>query len=134
MRAKMWFKVLSLLIAVALVGKATIALLVRRRFYAVRQTHYASETLPARLLIAPVLVWAVTGVAWYATIFHYRPWGWVVTACLTLLACLSLDHVFRWQKHRARLLKVVAHPKVWYFDCLLVVLGVGFAALGLFVY
>src|ERR671918_62349 len=108
----MWFKVLSLLIAVALLGKAIIALLRPRRFYAVRQSHYASETLPARLLVAPVLVLAMTGVTWYATIFHYRPWGWVLTCFLTLIACLSLDHVFRWQKHRARLSKVVANPKV----------------------
>jgi hypothetical protein len=128
------FKVLSLLIAVALLGKAIIALLWPRRFYAVRQRHYASETLPAKLLVAPVLVLAVTGVTWYATLFHYRPWGWVVTGFLTLISCLSLDHVFRWQKHRARLLKVVANPKVWYVDCVLVALGRGFAALGLFVY
>ena len=130
----MWFKVLSLLIAVALLGKAIIALLGPRRFYAVRQSHYASETLPAKLLVPPVLVLAVTGVTWYATIFHYRPCGWVLTGFLTLISCLSLDQVFRWQKHRARLLKVVANPKVWYFDCLLVALGSGFAALGLFVY
>lgn len=130
----MWFKVLSLLIAVALIGKAIIALLGPRRFYAVRQSHYASETLPAKLLVAPVLILAVTGVTWYATIFHYRPCGWVLTGFLTLISGLSLDHVFRWQKHRARLLKVVANPKVWYFDCLLVALGSGFAALGLFVY
>ena len=130
----MWFKVLSLLIAVALLGKAIIALLMSRRFYAVRQGHYAAETQPAKLLVAPVMVLAVTGVTWYATIYHYRPYGWVLTCFLTLISCLSLDHVFRWKKHRARLLRVVANPKVWYFDLFLVALGSGFAALGFFVY
>src|SRR5687768_11508069 len=118
----MWFKVLSFVMATALLGKSLIALSGPRRFYAVRQSQYASATPPARFFVAPVLVWAVTGLTWYATIFHYRPSGWLLTSFLTLISCLSLDHVFRWQKHRARLLRMVAHPKVWYFDCLLVVL------------
>jgi hypothetical protein len=42
----MWFHVLSLVIGAALLGKATIALTARRRFYAGRQRQYATESLP----------------------------------------------------------------------------------------
>ena len=130
----MWFQVLSLVIAVALLGKATIALTARRRFYAIRQRQYAAESLPTKLLVAPAVVVALTLVAWYATIFHYQPWGWVVTGFLTALSCMSVDHVFRWSRHRQAMLAVVTNPKVWQVDCLLMVVGSGFVALALLVY
>ena len=130
----MWFRVLSLMITAALLGKASIALAAHRRFYAARQRQYASESLPPKLFIAPVVVVAVTLVAWYATIFHYQPWGWVVTGSMTALSCMAADHVFRWERHRQAMLKVVMNPKVWQFDCLLLAVGLGFVALALLVY
>jgi len=41
----MWFKVLGLLIAIALLGKAAVALAAPGRFYAVRQRQYASASV-----------------------------------------------------------------------------------------
>ena len=130
----MWFRVLSLVIAAALLVKATIALALGRRFYAERQRQYASESPPAKVWVPPLVIVALALVAWYAIIFHYQPWGWVVTGSLTALACLAVDHLFRWESHRQRMLKVVTNPKVWQVDCLLLVLGVGFVALALLVY
>jgi hypothetical protein len=130
----MWFRVLSLVIAAALVAKATIALSARQWFYAKRQRQYATESLPTKLLVAPAVVITLTIVAWYATIFHYQPWSWVVTGFLTALSCMGVDHVFRWSMHRQAMLAVVTNPKVWQVDCLLLVVGSGFVALALLVY
>src|SRR5687768_15932916 len=130
----MWFKVLALVIAGALLAKAGVALLMGRRFYAMRQRQYASPELPGKMLIAPAVVVSLTGVAWYATLFHYRPWGWVVTASLTLLSCMAVDHLLRWERHRAAMLKVVSSPKVWRIDVALLAVGGAFAALALLVY
>lgn len=132
--AAMWFRTLSLVIAVALLGKAVIALAIPRRFYAARERQYDSETLPPKLVVAPVIVVALTLTAWYANIFHYQPWGWVVTGSLTALACLAVDHVFRWPSHRQRMLKTVRSPKVGRVDCLLLAVGAGFAGLAFLVY
>ena len=130
----MGFRTLSLIIAVALLGKAVIALAVPRRFYAVRERQYASESLPPKLLVAPVIVVALTLAAWRATLRDDQPWGWVVTGFLTVLACLSFDHVFRWQSHRQRMLKAVRSPKVGWVDCVLLVVGAGFVGLAFLVY
>ena len=130
----MWFKILGLVIAVALLGKATVALVAARRFYALRQRQYASASLPRKLVVAPALVIALTLVAWYATFFHYRPWGWVITGFLTLLSCMAVDHLLRWRRHREAMLKVVTSSRVWQFDCLLLAVGVAFAALALLVF
>ena len=130
----MWFQFLSLLIATALIGKASIALATRQKFYAARSLQYVSESLPLKLLIGPIIVVRFTLVAWYATIFHYRPAAWVVTGFLTALSCMAFDHVFRWNRHRHVMLKLVANPNVWLIDCVLLTVGAGFAALALLVY
>jgi len=130
----MWFQALSFVIATALLVKAGIALTMPGRFYATRRRHYDSTSLPPDLMVPPAIVLCVTSVAWYATFVHYRPWGWVVTGSLTMLCGLALDHLVRWRHHRATMSTIVAHPRVWVVDCLLLVLGCGFAALGLLVY
>jgi hypothetical protein len=68
-----WFRVLGLLIGVALLAKAFVALAVPERFYLARRRQYASESLPPKLLIAPAVVAALALAAWYAAVFHYRP-------------------------------------------------------------
>ena len=130
----MWFKVLGFLIAIVLLGKAAVALAAPGRFYAVRQRQYASDSRPLKLLVAPAIVIVTTCVAWYATLFHYRPWGWLITGFLTLLCCLSINHLVWWKRHREAMLKVVSSAWVWQFDCLLLALGCGFMALALLVY
>ena len=130
----MWFHVLSVVIAVALLGKAAIALAAPRRFYDERQRQYASEVRPRKLLVPPIVIVAITFAAWYATIFHYQSWGWIVTGCLTVLACVSVDHALRWERHRQKMLRVVTNPKVWWVDCILLVVGALFVALAFWVY
>jgi hypothetical protein len=130
----MWFQALSFVIAAALLIKAAVALAIPHRFYASRQRQYASTAMPPGLMVPPAIIVCVTSVAWYATLVHYRPWGWIVTASLTLLCGLSLHNLMRWRRHRETMSKVVSHPRVWIVDCVLLVAGAGFAALGWFVY
>lgn len=130
----MWFQALSFVIAAALLVKAVVALAIPGRFYATRQRQYDSTSMPRELMVPPAIILALTSLAWYATFFHYRPWGWIVTGALTLLCGLSLNNFLRWRRHRQTMHKIVANPRVWIVDCVLLVLGSGFAALGLFVY
>jgi len=132
--ARVWFRALSFLIAAALLIKATVALAIPERFYAARRKQYAADSMPRELLVPPVIVLSVTSAAWYATLFHYQPWGWIVTGALTLLACASLHNLVRWRRHRAAMSKIVSSPKVTLVDYALIVVGVGFAALGWLVY
>jgi hypothetical protein len=130
----MWFQALSFIIATALLVKAGVALTIPRRFYDARQSQYASTSLPAALIVPAAIVLSLTSVAWYATLAHYRPWGWVVTGFLTVLGCLSVDGLVRRRRRRELALLIVVHPRVWMIDCLLLGAGTGFAALGWFVY
>jgi hypothetical protein len=130
----MWFQALSFVIAAALLIKATIALAIPHRFYASRQRQYASTSMPLELMVPPAIVMSITSIAWYATVAHYRPWGWVVTAFLSALCAVSLHNLVRWRRHRETMGKIVAHPRVWIVDGVLLIVGAGFAALGWIVY
>lgn len=132
--AAMWFRALSFLIAAVLLVKAAVALAIPRRFYAVRRRQYASDSLPSELLLPPIIVLSVTAVSWYAALVHYRAWGWIVTGSLTVLACLSLDHLVRWRHHRAAMARIVSSANVSRIDYALLGAGAGFAALGWWVY
>ena len=130
----MWFRILSLIIATALLAKAAIALSIPARFYTERQRQYASLSPPTRVLVPPVVIVGLALVAWYATIFHYKPWGWIVTASLTALACISVYQLSRWATHRHRMRKVVANPNVGRVDWLILAIGAVFVALAVYVY
>jgi hypothetical protein len=130
----MWFKVLSFTIAFALIGKASIALAFREKFYASRSRQYVAKSQPRKLLVASIIVGTLTLVAWYATIFHYRTGAWAVTGFFTLLSCMAVDHVFHWGRHREKMHKIVTHPNVWWIDCVLLIVGAGFLALALLFY
>ena len=130
----MWFQALSFVIAAALLIKATVALAIPHRFYASRQRQYASTSMPPELMVPPAIIVCVTAIAWYATLVHYRPWGGIVTASLTGLCGFSLHNLMRWRHHRETMARVVAHPRVWIVDCVLLVAGAGFAALGWLIY
>lgn len=131
----MWFKVLSLLIGVPCLLKGAIGLTFPARFYRWRQGQYASERPPPGLFLAPLGLVAAVAVTWYATAFHYAPWGWVVTAFVTAAAVAGAANLIRWRQHRGRALRAVGSPAARRgVDLVLVGVGAGFVALALAVY
>ena len=130
----MWFQALSLVIATALLVKAVS----RSRSPADSTQRGAASTdstsMPRELLVPPAIILCVTSIAWYSTFVHYRPWGWVVTGSLTLLCSLSLTISSAGGAIARPCTSIVANPRVWIVDCVLLVVGAGFAALGLLVY
>jgi hypothetical protein len=130
----MWFRVLSLAIGAVLLLKAAVALAMPERFYAERRRQYASESVPGKVLVGPAVIFVLALTAWYATIFHYQAWGWIVTGFLTALGGMAANGLIRWESHRRAMHKVVSNPKVWQIDCLLLLVGAGFFTLALLVF
>lgn len=122
------------MIAAALIGKATVALAAPQQFYATRRGQYNTQHLPRKLLAGPVFIGLLASISWYATIYHYRSAGWLVTVFLTVVLCIAFDHLFRWNKHRQRMLRVLSASNLWLFDCVLLLIGTMFALLAFLVY
>ena len=130
----MFFRGLVLTMAGMLLAKAMIALIIPEHFYAERQRQYASPSRPAEVFIGPAVIICLAATAWYATIFHYEPWGWVVTACLTASAAAIGYRLLHWEGHRHKMRLVVADPKVWQVDCRLLAIGALLMEVGFLVY
>ncbi len=131
----MWFKVLSLLIGVPCLLKGLVGLSLPGRFYRWRQGQYATGRPPSALFAAPLALAVAAAVTWYATLFHYAPWGWVVTAFVTAAALLGTANLVRWREHQGRALRAVGSPATRRgVDLVLIGIGAGFVALALAVY
>ena len=131
----MSFKILSLVLALMCLTKGIVALTIPTRFYERRQRQYASERIPGIVLLMSAILIGLLALVWYATWFHYVRWGWVVTGFVTSVSLLSLDNVFRWSKHRARMLRVIEFAqRTRYVDGCIVALGIAFLLLSIFVY
>ncbi len=131
----MWFKILSLLIGVPCLLKGILGLSLPGQFYRWRQTQYASERPPAALFLAPLALTVAVAVTWYATLVHYVPWGWVVTAFVTTAAVLGAANLVRWRHHQGRALRVIRSPATRRgVDLALIGIGATFVALALALY
>ena len=61
-------------------------------------------------------------------------WSWLVTAFLTALLLMAIDHVWRWEAHRKAMLRIVASQRVQSIEWCLLALGAAFLGLAAFVY
>jgi len=124
-----------MLIGVSCLLKGIVGLTFSDYFYQWRRAHYTSAQTPSALFAAPSVVAAVVAVTWYATLFHYSPWGWIVTAFVTATALLGTANLVRWKQYRGRALRAVDNTVTRRcVDVMLLVIGAGFVALAMFVY
>ena len=131
----MSFKILSMILGLLCLAKGVIALIIPARFYERRRQQYSSERMPIGLRIIPFIVLTFVCFCWYATLFHYVKWGWVVTAFVTAVAALSLENTFKWSRHRIRMLKAIDYAENYRrVDVCIAVLGVCFLFLAFFIY
>lgn len=130
------FQTISLLIAVPALLKATTGLLLPGQFYGWRRQQYASASIPRIVLVMPSLFILLGAASWYATLFHYQPWGWIVTGFTTLVASLGALNLSRWSSHREKTGKAIeGEPQTRLsVDLTILVLGLLFTYLAFFVY
>ncbi len=129
----MWFNVLSLLIALICFVKAGTALLAPDTFYNRRRQQYASAAVPRSVLVVPMLMLMLTGIAWYAALYHYVDWSWLVTGFLSATSLLALVNICRWPAHRVKLLAAIGEEHAerrTYVDVGMLGLGSVFGVLG----
>jgi hypothetical protein len=131
-----WFEVLSLILAAVYLMDAAIALARHERKWAWVRRHYAEESMSPTLVPLVVLALVVIAVAWYATLFHYVAYGWIVTSFLTLGLLKVLAMLCCWEKTSGRILRMVdsARRGLWLLDALSLIVGVGFLLLAILVY
>jgi hypothetical protein len=130
------FQIISLLIAIPALLKAITGLLLPNHFYGWRRQQYASTSIPRVVLVMPTLFVLLAGASWYATLFRYQPWGWIVTGFTTLIASLGMLNLSRWSTHRQKTGDAIdTQPETRIgVDVVILLLGGLFTYLAFFVY
>lgn len=130
------FQIISLCIAIPALLKAVTGLVLPNQFYGWRRQQYASASIPPVVLAMPSVFVLLAGASWYATLFHYQPWGWVVTGFTTVIAALGVLNLSRWSAHRQTTgLAIDTQPDTRIgVDVTILVLGMLFTYLAFFVY
>jgi len=132
----MWFKWICFVLAIACIIKAFIGLLFHEKFYAWDRDQYASKRWPASFIIFlpyGILIFLVT---WYATIFQYTKYGWILTLVVTISSIKLFAILFNWEKTSATFVRFIdsAGWKLWAVDIFVMVAGFAFFLMGTLVY
>ncbi len=90
----MWFGILSLVLGITLLTKGSIGLLFHDRFYNWDKEQYRSRKWPkSSAVFIPYGILMIT-LTWYATLYHYVQYGWILTLVISLSGLKLISIVF----------------------------------------
>ena len=73
---------------------------------------------------------------WYATLFAYQPYGYILTIFIPLASVKTVGLIFNWSATSQAFVEFIdeAGPRLWLVDVLVAVLGLGLFLLSYFLY
>jgi fluoride ion exporter CrcB/FEX len=132
----MWFKTLSLILAILCVIEGTAGLVCRRAFDAWIQRQFAAPAPSGTLRVLLVYAMTLALATWYATLLHYARHGWVVTLVMTVVGLKALALLVGWRLVSAEVVRAIERSRALLGQAYLLTLLLGgvFLWLGLVVY
>ncbi len=94
---------------------------------------YRSWTVNALLFYAFLLL----ALSWVGLFFYYVKYGWLLTAILTLASVKSMGIFLNWEKTSGKFVRFIdqlGKKKLWLVDLVVLIIGLFFLWLGLFIY
>lgn len=132
----MWFEVLAWILAIACFVKAFVGFVFHDAFYDWDRRQYASKGWPVSFtFFLPYGIGMVIAV-WYATIFHYVQYGWILTTLVTIASVKLVNILLNWKKTSAGFVAFIEKggAALWFVDVFVLAVGIGSAALAIWVY
>lgn len=132
----MWFRLISFVLAAACILKALIGLFFHKKFYSWDRKQYAAKKFPKRLFIFILYGIGIVLTTWYATIFHYVKYGYILTIIVTLSSIKLFSILFDWENTSKKFVHFIDSGgwKLWVLDIFILIMGIVFFLLGLYVY
>ena len=93
----MWFRIISLILATVCLIEGIAGLVFREQFHGWLRRQCSAARPSGTLRVILVYLTTLVVATWYATIFHYRPYGWVLTLVMTLSGIEILLVLYRWR-------------------------------------
>ena len=132
----MWFKLISFVLGGACILKALIGLFFHKKFYSWDRRQYAAQKFPKRLYIFILYGIVMVFTTWYATIFHYVEYGYILTIIVTISSIKLFSILFNWKNTSKKILNFIDSGgwKLWALDIFILIMGIIFFLLGIYVY
>lgn len=132
----MWFKYLAFMFGLILIIKSCIGLGFHSKFYMWDKKQYSSPkpTLPfIFFLIYGLIILCLT---WYATLFHYVKYGWILTAITTISGFKIYKAAARWPDFSKNIAIFIDkhNSYLWALDIILFILGAFFLVMSFTLY
>ncbi len=132
----MWFKIISFILAGACFLKAFIGFVFHNKFYKWDREQYASKQWPKSFFIFVTYGLVMFLLIWYATIFHYVKFGWILTSIVTLSSVKLFSILFKRKKIAPKFVKLIDAGgwKLWAIDAFVLIMGILFLFMGTHIY
>lgn len=130
------FRIVSFILAGAALIKGLVGLVAHEKLYSWAQKHYSAKEKSFTVVLLLIYGVGVLGLTWYATLFDYVKYGWVLTVFISLSSIKLFGIVFKWEATSQKFVKFIKNDgvKLKILDFVVIGLGVIFLLLGLFVY
>ena len=105
----MWFKCIGYLLAASSFFFVLLAVILEDRVYDWLKEQMYREKRSWFINLMLAFGAALIGVTWYATLFHYVPYGWIVTVLVSLAVIKIVGFLFFWRKTADLYLRLVGY-------------------------
>lgn len=132
----MLFKIICFVVAGSAFIKGLTGIFAHDKLYGWARKHYASEEWSFTFILLLVYGIAVVGTTWYATIFTYVKYGWILTVFMSIMSLKMIGLIFNWKETSRKFVNLIESggKKLWVLDFIVLVLGVIFLLMGLYLY
>lgn len=130
------YSLVCFILAAAALIKGLVGLLAHEQLYTWAEAHYSKEEKSFTVVMLIIYGVGVLALTWYATIFDYVKYGWILTAFITLASIKLVGIIFKWEETSRKFVEFIRGRgmKLKLLDIVVTTLGIGFLLAGLYVY
>jgi|AntRauTorcE11898_2_1112593.scaffolds.fasta_scaffold23077_2 hypothetical protein len=132
----MLFQVICYILATTALIKGLTGLFAHETLYGWAEKHYSETKKSATVQVMVAYAFIILILTWYATLFDYVKYGWIITVFISLMSIKTLTLIFKWEEASKKFVKLIKSggATLWTLDIIVIVLSIIFYSLGYFLY
>ncbi len=130
------YSLVCYILSAAALSKGLVGIFAHESLYGWAQNHYEREEKSFTVILLLIYGFVVLGLSWYAALFDYVQYGWILTAFITLSSIKLAAIIFNWEATSQKFVEFIKSGgiKLKILDLLVTALGFAFLWLGLVVF
>ncbi|HKL12330.1 MAG TPA: hypothetical protein VJ907_01860 [Halanaerobiales bacterium] len=132
----MLFKIICYVLASTAFLKGLVGIFAHQLLYGWAEKHYGKKGKSFTVNLLLFYAFTILILTWYATLFQYTEYGWILTTFITLMSIKTVGLTFKWKKASQKFVSFIKNSgkKLWLLDVVVIILSLVFFGLGYFVY